>query len=47
MARRPGSIIAELPIDTPRPRRLEMMEDPGFNAHLRELRKLIEASHAA
>ena len=27
MARRPGSIIAELPIDTPRPRRLEMVED--------------------
>ena len=47
MARRPGSIIAELPIDTPRPRRLEMMEDAGFNAHVRELRKMIEASHAA
>ena len=47
MARRPGSIIAELSIDTPRPRRLEMMEDAGFNAHVRELRKMIEASHAA
>jgi NitT/TauT family transport system ATP-binding protein len=47
VARRPGSIIAELPIDMPRPRRLEMMEDAGFNDHVRELRKMIEASHAA
>jgi hypothetical protein len=30
-----------------RPRRLEMMEHPDFNAYVRELRKAIEASHAA
>ena len=47
MGRRPASMIAEIQIDTPRPRRLEMMEHPDFNAYVRELRKAIEASHAA
>jgi NitT/TauT family transport system ATP-binding protein len=47
MGRRPASIIAEILIDTARPRRLEMMEYPNFNANVRELRKAIEASHAA
>jgi len=47
MGRRPASMIAEIRIDTPRPRRLEMMEHPDFNAYVRELRKAIEASHAA
>jgi NitT/TauT family transport system ATP-binding protein len=47
MGRRPASMIAEIRIDTPRPRRLEMMEHPDFNAYIRELRKAIEASHAA
>jgi NitT/TauT family transport system ATP-binding protein len=47
MGRRPASMIAEIRIDTPRPRRLEMMEHPDFNAYVRELRNAIEASHAA
>ena len=47
MGRRPASMIAEIRIDTPRPRRLEMMEHPDFNAYVRELRKAIEVSHAA
>ena len=47
MGRRPASMIAEIRIDTPRPRSLEMMEHPDFNAYVRELRKAIEASHAA
>jgi NitT/TauT family transport system ATP-binding protein len=47
MGRRPASMIAEIRIDTPRPRRLDMMEHPDFNAYVRELRKAIEASHAA
>jgi NitT/TauT family transport system ATP-binding protein len=47
MGRPPASLIAEILIDTPRPRRLEMMEQPDFNAYVRELRKAIEASHAA
>jgi NitT/TauT family transport system ATP-binding protein len=46
MGRRPARIIAELPIALPRPRRLEMMEGEEFNAHVRELRQAIEASHA-
>jgi NitT/TauT family transport system ATP-binding protein len=47
MGRRPARIIAELPIALPRPRRLDMMEGEAFNAHVRELRRAIEASHAA
>jgi NitT/TauT family transport system ATP-binding protein len=46
MGRRPASMIAEIRIDTPRPRRLDTMEHPDFNAYVRELRKTIEASHA-
>jgi NitT/TauT family transport system ATP-binding protein len=38
MGRRPASMIAEMRIDTPRPRRPEMMEPPDFNAYVRELR---------
>jgi NitT/TauT family transport system ATP-binding protein len=47
MGRRPASMIAEMRIHTPRPRRPEMMEHPDFNAYVRELRKAIEAGHAA
>ena len=46
MGRRPATIIAETRIALPRPRRIEMMESEAFNAHVRELRQAIEASHA-
>ena len=47
MGRRPARIIAETRIGLPRPRRLEMTEGGAYNAHVRELRHAIEASHAA
>lgn len=46
MGRRPATIVAETKIALPRPRRIDMMESEGFNAHVRELRGAIEASHA-
>jgi NitT/TauT family transport system ATP-binding protein len=46
MGRRPATIIAEMTIALPRPRRIEMMESEVFNAYVRELRRAIEASHA-
>ena len=46
MGRRPATILAERHIELPRPRRIEMMESEAFNAHVRELRRAIEASHA-
>jgi NitT/TauT family transport system ATP-binding protein len=46
MGKRPATIIAERHIELPRPRRIAMMESERFNAHVRELRRAIEASHA-
>ena len=46
MARRPATIIDELPIDLPRPRPIAVTEDEVFNRLVRHLRKAIEASHA-
>jgi NitT/TauT family transport system ATP-binding protein len=46
MARRPATIIDELPIDLPRPRSIAVTEDEAFNRLVRHLRKAIEASHA-
>jgi len=46
MARRPATIIDELPIDLPRPRAIAMTEDEAFNRLVRHLRNAIEASHA-
>ena len=46
MARRPATIIDELPIDLPRPRPIAVTEDEAFNRLVRHLRKAIEASHA-
>ena len=46
MARRPATIIDELPIDLPRPRPIAVTEDETFNRLVRHLRKAIEASHA-
>ena len=45
MGRRPATIVEEAIIDLPRPRHIAMMEDEGFNRHVRRLRKAIEASH--
>ena len=45
MGRRPATIVEEAIIDLPRPRHIAMMEDEGFNSHVRRLRKAIEASH--
>jgi NitT/TauT family transport system ATP-binding protein len=46
MARRPATIIDELPIDLPRQRPIAVTEDEAFNRLVRHLRKAIEASHA-
>ena len=46
MARRPATIIDELPIDLPRPRAIAVTEDEAFNRLVRHLRNAIEASHA-
>jgi NitT/TauT family transport system ATP-binding protein len=46
MGRRPGTIIDEVAIDLPRPRRMAMTEDEIFNGYVRHLRNAIEASHA-
>jgi len=46
MGRRPATIVDEVAIDLPRPRRISMMEDEHFNQYVRRLRKSIEASHA-
>lgn len=47
MGRRPATIVEEAIIDLPRPRHIAMMEDEGFNRHVRRLRKAIEASHGS
>ena len=46
MGRRPATIMKEMAIDLPRPREISIMEGERFNAHVRELRQAIEASHA-
>lgn len=45
MARRPSTIIADVAIDLPRPRRLTIEETPAFNAICSLLRAKIEESH--
>lgn len=41
MGTNPGRIIADRPIDLPRPRTLEMLADPSFFEHTTELSKLL------
>ena len=41
MGTRPGRIVAELPIDLPRPRSVEMRETEAFVRHQRQLRECI------
>ncbi|MFT8710624.1 ABC transporter ATP-binding protein [Komagataeibacter rhaeticus] len=38
MAAQPGRIVANYPIDLPRPRRLDMFSTPAFGAHVRRIR---------
>jgi NitT/TauT family transport system ATP-binding protein len=45
MSRRPATILEEVAIDLPRPRRISIMEDEHFNQYVRRLRKSVEASH--
>ncbi|MGH6739933.1 MAG: ABC transporter ATP-binding protein, partial [Bradyrhizobium sp.] len=45
MGRRPAIITEDVRIDLPRPRDIAIMESEPFNAHVRHLRKAIEASH--
>jgi NitT/TauT family transport system ATP-binding protein len=47
MSPRPGHIVAEVPIDLPRPRRLEMQYGARFGRLAREVRKAIERSPAS
>jgi NitT/TauT family transport system ATP-binding protein len=42
MSPRPGRIVAEITIDLPRPRSLEMQETATFLAHLHEIRKTMK-----
>ena len=46
MGRRPATIVEEMTIDLPRPRKIGLTEDERFNQYVRSLRKAIEASHA-
>jgi NitT/TauT family transport system ATP-binding protein len=42
MSPRPGRIVAEIKVDLPRPRSLDMQETSTFLAHLHEIRKTME-----
>jgi NitT/TauT family transport system ATP-binding protein len=38
---RPGKVLADIPVNLPRPRTLEMVESPEFVAYARQLRELL------
>ena len=42
MSARPGRVVREVRIDLPRPRTIETMSDPRFNATCQELRRLFQ-----
>ncbi len=44
MGPRPGRIIAEIAVDLPRPRRLEVMESPAFGMLANQVRRHLNAS---
>ncbi len=41
MSPRPGRIVEAITIDLPRPRTLDMMTEPAFGAHVRQIRNLL------
>ena len=43
MSPRPGRIIADVAIDLPRPRNLDMLTEPAFGAYARKIRHLLDA----
>jgi NitT/TauT family transport system ATP-binding protein len=47
MGRRPATIVAEVPIDLPRPRHIAITEEEHFNRYARQLRTAIETGHAS
>jgi NitT/TauT family transport system ATP-binding protein len=44
---RPGRILAEVTIDLPRPRNLDMLSDETFGSYTRRIRRVLDASTAA
>ena len=40
---RPGRILADVRIDLPRPRNLDMLTEPAFGAYARQIRRLLDA----
>ena len=43
---RPSRIIAQVPIELPRPRTAELRDEPAYLEHVRELRKLLEPTNS-
>jgi NitT/TauT family transport system ATP-binding protein len=43
MSPRPGRVIADIEIRLPRPRALDVREDPGFASYQREIRRIFES----
>ena len=43
MSPRPGQIVADIAIELPRPRGLDVREDPAFVAYHRQIRKIFES----
>jgi NitT/TauT family transport system ATP-binding protein len=43
MSPRPGHIVADVSIDLPRPRELDIRDEPRFNEYQRHIRKLFES----
>lgn len=46
LGRRPASVVAEIPVDLPRPRTPETIETPAFNALTRRVREAIDRAGA-
>ena len=44
---RPGRILAEVTIDLPRPRALDLLSDEAFGVYTRQIRRVLDASSAS